>query len=508
MKRTITRRSFLAASAILGANMTLRSKASSATPDPLATRKKFSVDPLRPAFHFLPPSGWMNDPNGVIEVNGQYHLFYQHNPLEAAWGQIHWGHAVSDDLVRWRDQPIALAPTAKGPDRNGCWSGSSVVNNGVPTILYTGAEYTVPTTQYRGGVDARQTVCLATGSPDLKAWTKYPKNPVKLKLPAETDPEGVRDPYVWREGDHWRMVLAGGLLRQGAAVFMYRSSDLLAWDYIGPLLVDTSVQGVFETPSFFKLEDKHVLTVGSKYFIGRYENDKFTPEASGVLDHSYAYYAPQIMTDSQGRRIVFAWSWEWGWYWQARNDAKLKAPGWAGVTPLPRTLELGKNNTLLIKPVEELNSLRGTPTQLEAVTMGDEIALDFRNNSFELMTEFEPNAKTDCGLKLIGSDGKLTATISYDKQRNELTVQPVPQTRDGGIIAGYDSTVRVALKLEPKESLKLRVFFDRSILEVFANDRLCITVRVYPKAKNQLVRVFGKDTRLRSLTAWPMESIW
>ena len=383
-----------------------------------------------------------------------------------------------------------------------------MINNGVPTILYTGAEYTVPIAAYRGGVDARQTVCLATGSPDLKVWTKNPKNPVALKMPAKADPEGVRDPYVWREGNQWRMVLAGGLVGQGAAIFLYRSSDLLTWEYIGPLLVDASVQGVFETPSFFKLEDKHVLTVGNKYFIGRFENDEFTPESSGVLDHGQAYYAPQIMTDAKGRRIVFAWSYEWGWYWQARNDAKLKAPGWAGVTPLPRTLELAANKTLRIKPVEELQTLRGTPTQLEAATISAEIALEFRGNSFELLTELEPNLKAASGLKLVGSDGKLTASISYDKRLGELTVQPVPQTRDGGIIAGYDSTVKAPLKLEPNESLKLRIFFDRSILEVFANDRLCITVRLYPKAKNQLVRVFGKGTRLRSLTAWPMQSIW
>ena len=262
-----------------------------------------------------------------------------------------------------------------------------------------------------------------------------------------------------------------------------------------------------KTPSYFKLEDKHVLTVGNKYFIGRFAKDKFTPESSGVLDHSYTYYAPQVMIDSQGRRVVFAWAAEWGWYWQGRNDPKLKAPGWAGVTPLPRMLELSANKTLLIKPVEELQSLRGTPTQLEAATISDEVALDFRNNSFELLTELEPNLKTACGLKLVGSDGKPTASISYDRQRGLLTVEPIPQTREG-IVSGYNATVTAALLLEPKEALKLRVFFDRSILEVFANDRLCITVRVYPKAKNQLVRVFGKGTRLRLLTAWPMQSIW
>ena len=118
------------------------------------------TDPHRPRYHVLPPSGWLNDPNGFIYHQGVYHLFYQHNPAGGFHADIHWGHAVSPDLARWQHRPIALAPTPDGPDAGGCWSGSAAIVGGRPVLFYSGVY--------------PQTVCMATGDDDLDTWVKHP----------------------------------------------------------------------------------------------------------------------------------------------------------------------------------------------------------------------------------------------------------------------------------------------------------------------------------------------
>src|SRR5215469_10886932 len=145
-------------------------------------------DPSRPSYHLLPQHNWMNDPNGPIWWKGQYHLFYQLNPHAAVWGDMHWGHAVSPDMVHWRHEPVALAPTPGGADSEGCFSGSAVVHNGVPTIIYTGVQ-NAPADQVtiRDGSDKlRETQMIATAEDDgLLRWKKV-ETPV-----IATPPEGM-----------------------------------------------------------------------------------------------------------------------------------------------------------------------------------------------------------------------------------------------------------------------------------------------------------------------------
>jgi beta-fructofuranosidase len=187
-------------------------------------------DPHRPAFHFLPAKNWMNDPNGLIQWRGQYHLFYQHNPYGPNHANMHWGHAVSDDLVGWTELPVALAPQPGGPDAGGCWSGCAVDNHGVPTFVYTGVH--------------PQTVCLATPSPatsgdDTLTWQQHPANPVIAGPPAAfagPSQGDFRDPYVWRAGDQWHMVIGSKVAGEGGVVLRYRSDDLVTWEYLGVLL--------------------------------------------------------------------------------------------------------------------------------------------------------------------------------------------------------------------------------------------------------------------------------
>src|SRR6476660_8485749 len=148
----------------------------------LASRALLAADPHRPRYHFLPPSNWMNDPNGLIQWRGRYHLFYQYNPNGAFHGTIHWGHAVSDDLVHWRDLPIALAPTPDGPDKDGVYSGCALDHNGVPTLMFTGVR--------------PQVQCIAEAvdpnDPDLVGWQKHPGNPAIPDSPPGMEVEGFR----------------------------------------------------------------------------------------------------------------------------------------------------------------------------------------------------------------------------------------------------------------------------------------------------------------------------
>ena len=217
--------------------------------------RRASQDPHRPHFHFLPEKNWMNDPNGLIKWNGQYHLFYQYNPNGPFHGTIHWGHAVSDDLLHWKDLPLALAPTPDGPDAEDCWTGCAVVHEDVPTLVYTGIH--------------PQVVCLATSSDDLVTWKKHPANPVIAAPPDELGSHTggqFRDPFVWKEAGQWHMVIGSKIEGQGGLVLRYRSVNLLHWEYLGVLLKGDVTQTkpfwtgtVWECPNFFKLDDQYVL---------------------------------------------------------------------------------------------------------------------------------------------------------------------------------------------------------------------------------------------------------
>ena len=226
-----------------------------------ALYERLAHDPHRPRYHFLPPANWMNDPNGLIQWKGAYHLFYQHNPNGPLWGTMHWGHAVSSDLVHWTHLPIALAPTPNSVDEDGCWSGCAVDDGGVPTLIYTGVVAAAP----KGW---KQTVCVARGDGDLVAWRKDARNPVIAGPPPELPTVGFRDPYVWRDGDGWSMVIGSGIEGVGGALLLYRSPDLVRWDYVGVLyardetLTDPLWTGrMWACPALFPLGDRHVLSV-------------------------------------------------------------------------------------------------------------------------------------------------------------------------------------------------------------------------------------------------------
>lgn len=479
-------------------------------------REQLAADPQRPRYHFLPPANWMNDPNGVIQWKGKYHLFYQHNPYAAVWDNMHWGHAASADLVHWTDLPVALTPSPGGPDEDGCWSGCAVDNDGVPTLLYTGVQGDWRLPHY-------QRVCIATSDDDLVHWEKHTANPIIAQPPAGMNVTGFRDPSVWREDESWYMAIGAGIEDIGGAVLLYRSCDLIRWEYLHPLCVgdknetsDVWTGTVWEVPQFFALGDKHVLifTAWDKeqlytvYFTGSYRDRRFIPEVMHKLDFGDRHFcAPYTMTDSQGRRIL------WGWIGEDRTIEAQRAAGWSGVLALPRQLTLRDDGRLAIRPVQEIESLRREHhgmTDIELSSDSSDFKIDRRGDTLEIAAVIDPADAEECGVKIRRSpDGAEETRIYYDAVNKRLGID----RRRSTLVQGGRVSADVqdgAFQVSPGESLRLRVFVDCSVIEFFANDYACVTSRVYPSRSDSTgVSVFARgDARINSIQIWSLPSIW
>ena len=463
-------------------------------------RRSLAGDFQRPVYHFLGPSSWINDPNGVIYWGGEYHLFYQYHPESPRFGLAYWGHAVSDDAVHWRDLPVALSPDPGGPDATGCWSGTIVDKAGLPTAVYTG----VGPQGY-----GQQSQCIATSEDGLLSWKKYSGNPILSEIPAISQQEyDLRDPMIWREGDTWYMLLASRIKNIGGSVFLYRSHDLYQWEFLHPLLTGAYARDgcVWECPSFFPLGDKWVLIVAGKgrripftvyYFIGEYARQQFTVESSGTLDHAY-FYAPFTMQDGRGRRLL------WGWLREGRSEEAHVAAGWAGCHSIPRELSL-HDGKLRMAPVAELERLRGDGIKLDDMRLtGGEHELEIQGHSLEIELEIEPDGAIGLALAC-APDGSEATRLSYDPAAQLLSVN---RQRTSLSDAQESFSNDAPHELQPGESLQLRILLDGSVLEIIANGRTSICSRIYPtREDSRYLRLFGRGL-VKRLRAWHMRSIW
>lgn len=455
-----------------------------------------STDHHRPLYHFLPVANWMNDPNGLIQWKGDYHLFYQYNPSGPFHGTIHWGHAVSRDLVHWQDWGIALAPTPGGPDKDGCFSGCAVDNNGVPTLMYTGIR---PEVQ-----------CIAVSHDGLKTWEKPDANPVIAEPPTGLAQTGFRDPFLWREGDVWYCVIGSGVKDEGGTILLYRSPDLLQWEYVHRLCSgDQAETGtMWECPNFFPLGDKHVLLISpipmqkSIFAVGTYADHQFTPDFFDTLDDGGHFYAPQVMRDDKGRWLM------WGWIWEGREQTAAHTAGWNGVMSLPRILTL-ENGTLHFAPVPELALLRQDDWQAHDMTLtADSLqTLPINGQALEMIVEIDPGTAKAVTLQVgRAADGSEVTEIRYDRVQGRLAIDRSHASLDP---ASHSDVHSVGLDLAPDEPLRLHVFLDHSVLEVFANGRRCLTSRIYPQTSSDGVALVaqGGTATATQVAVWRMKAI-
>ncbi|WP_254766922.1 glycoside hydrolase family 32 protein [Salinilacihabitans rarus] len=467
-----------------------------------AMRAALADDPHRPRYHLAPPANWLNDPNGLFEWNGRYHVFYQYNPGGPYHHAIHWGHAVSDDLVRWRDEPVALTPSPNGPDRDGCWSGCAIDDDGVPALLYT------------GGRDRKQLPCLATAADDdLRSWHKHDANPIIDAAPADLDvletdhwAAEFRDHCVWREDGTWYHVIGSGVRDVGGAALLYRGEDLESWAYVGPLLVgDWDGAGeVWECPELLDLGARDLLHVSNyeevRYFLGETDlgTGTFEPEERGLLDYG-DYYAPQSMTLSDGRTLT------WGWLPEARSAAAQWDAGWSGTLSLPRELSLGEDGTLRQRPAAELEALRGDPLvdATLAPSAGEPVSVA-DGRALELALEVGLGGAEAVDLRLFETpDGAERTVLRYDGE--SVTVDRRRSSRDPEATETAQS-----MPVDADGPLSLRVFVDGSVIEAFANERRCLTSRVYPTladATGVSLAADGGDARV-ACTVWRLEGAW
>ena len=488
-------------------------------------------DPQRPAYHLMTAANWINDPNGPVFYDGYWHMFFQHNPYIADFGPMSWGHARSADLVHWEHCPIAIMPSPGSYDGAGCWSGSVVVHDGVPTMMYSAvADMTLfdaaddlpPSDRQRipqGYYDEflleidQETQCIATSSDNLQTWKKHPANPVIPSIPTGLDLIGFRDPFLWKADDGaWYMLLGSGIMGQGGVALLYRSPDLIEWEYLNPLYIgEPSESGInWECPNFLDLGAKHLLVVSPHgrpvYWLGDYADHRYLPDGSAKrLDWGDVFYAPNSLRDPSDRWLM------WGWVREARPRDQYAAAGWASCLTLPREIALDAGGELLVKPAAEMRQLRHDTLFDSEVSVTDTrphslggVAGDRLEIAFQLTT-------ADCdtlGIQFRRSpDGAQFTEVVYDFRKGLLRLSREQSTDTGGVTV---DPCECALALPESEALNLTIYLDNSVIEIYANDRITMASRIYPSRSDaQGLRLYSVGGGAKAhLTAWQMGSIW
>ena len=358
----------------------------------------------RPAYHMTPYVGWLNDPNGFSYYKGKYHQFYQYNPYDVRWAPMHWGHAVSTDLLHWEYLPCALAPDSPADNGPGCFSGSATeMDDGRQLLMYTSV---VAEKQPNGEMRDIQTQSIAIG--DGLDYEKPACNPVLTQkdLPEGFSKFDFRDPKIWREADGTYSVVTVCLAEDGSgAAALFQSKDGFDWHFVTVLERCNNQYGkMWECPDFFPLDGKQILMLGPMEmlpkgefhnghnviaFIGNYDEatHTFTKENVQLMDGGIDFYATQTTLAPDGRRIMTAWLQTW-----SDTEDKPKGCKWFGQTICPRELHL-KDGHIVQTPVRELDAAHGKRTLHEDVTVQNDTALagigwaTINVNSFPMVVE-------------------------------------------------------------------------------------------------------------------------
>ena len=426
----------------------------------------------RPLFHLSPRIGWMNDPNGFSFYKGKYHLFYQYYPYDKKWGPMHWGHAVSGDLLSWEYLPAAMAPDTEA-DRGGCFSGSAAeLPDGRQLLLYTGV---IPQ-----GNDYVQMQCAAIG--DGTNYEKCQNNPLitQSQVPSFSNHHDFRDPKIFSEKDGgYGLVAVDCMENRLGRVLYYRSPDGLDWKFRSILSENDGTFGrMWECPDFFELDGTHVLLVspmdmrttetyysgnGTVCMIGTFsESDgTFHAEQDQPIDCGIDFYAAQTMIAPDGRRIMTAWMQNW----DTISYVGETLP-WCGQMITPRELHV-KDGRLIQQPVREIEALRRETVHYEKQRISEKTTLEgVSGRTAELLIEIEPAEEgsfSSFEIRLAEKDKTYTSLI-FDPLQSMFSFN---RSFSGTVRnVAHERHCRVP---DRNGHLSLRIILDRFSCEVFLN---------------------------------------
>lgn len=453
----------------------------------------------RHAYHLMPEIGWCNDPNGFCYYNGEIHLFYQFYPYGAKWGLMHWGHAVSDDMVKWKYLPVALAPD-RLYDKTGCFSGSAIEKDGRLYLMYTGVDWRF-----------RQRQCIAS-SLNGKVFEKNGDNPVisSKEISREIKEWEFRDPYVFEHGGSY-YCLVGCRNRNLGNIAMLSSGNLQQWNYKGLILNNKEPQepdyfvlnGVCECPSFIETDGCQILIFsptnmpndGISYqnvssvicMIGEmdYENGRFHYDRVQEIDGGFDFYAAQSTTLPDGRVIMSAWMQIWGRSFPTQKD------GWIGAMILPREITVVKGH-LYQAPVREIEKYRTNRVFAQDVKLdGKSLGVDgICGDTVEINAVFDIGSANQIGVKVFKGEMHETL-IYYDAKEGQVVLD---RSKSGIKITGKEKNCATrSVFAEPADGkIKLRIFLDNTSCEVFVNDGYAtLTANVYADDSDDGIEFFA-----------------
>ena len=483
-------------------------------------RERMVADRLRPRYHFLPPEGRWNDVNGVTFWNGRYHIGYlqkiRNGPDQRDFSS--WQHVSSRDLVHWRFHRASLREPLEGTKGDYFNSGDVMEGTEIPTIITN--------------MPGRGICIYRCHDEDLDRWLPLAENPViplhDVENMSNTDyPESVIfDPSGWKEGDTYYALVGNRNFRpgyEGDSTSLFRSADLRAWEYVGPFYRSdrrwTEEMEDCACSDFFAFGARHMLLMHThrpfgkcQYYIGSYENESFHPEMNGQLSRLGSMLSgPETLLDDRGRRIF------WGWIGEARDWQQI---GWSGVMTLPWHFTPAADNGLRIDPVEELASLRYGERRVGTVTVaaGTEVVLDeLSSDCMEARMTIRPAGAGEFGLRLLCSpDGEEQTTVGYSVERQEFVIDFERASLDRTLtyprrIDAETGEMKqiVPCRLGDRGELRLDIFVDRSVIEIFVNSEVVLVQRVYPtRSDSTQFRLFatGGAMRVENIVKWEMEA--
>ena len=465
---------------------------------------------LRPLYHFTPEQNWLNDPNGMVYLDGEWHLFYQHNPFADVWGHMHWGHAVSRDLLHWSHLPIALHEDEAAGVM--IFSGSAAVDR-LNTSGLGSRETPALIAAYTGHSATEEDQRIAFSNDRGRTWTNSRHNPV-IRIGSRE----FRDPKLfWHApSQHWIMAC---VLADKQQVRFYSSTDLRDWQHMSDFGPAGAHTGAWECPDLFTLavdgDPSHVKWVlkvdnqqsvdghaGGQIFIGHFDGVRFVcddpPARIRPIDYALDFYASQSWSDApEGRRVWLAWMTHWSY------AGKLPTSPWRGMMTAPRELALRTFDDgihLTQAPVREIETLRRQHIRLENVE-ATQATIDAKGTALDIQVVLEREGASPFGLHVREGAAERTA-IGYDPQAGELFVD---RSESGDMSFSPQFVERHAVRLTLKDNmLALRVLVDAQSVEVFAEEgRVVMSVQIFPRDESDGISLFG-NAIIRSLDVWAL----